>query len=74
MPQLQRTCALALLGLATSLAGCAQTASPGESLVGPSLSAEMRALRDDKPTGMDGKAWGVSPKARSIERNLGYGS
>jgi hypothetical protein len=33
----------------------------------------MRAMRDPEPTGTAGKPWMVSPEARSIERNLGYG-
>lgn len=73
MSRLQRTCALAALALATGLAGCAQTDSPGQSLVGAPYSEEMRTMRDPEPTGTAGKPWGVSREARSIERNLGYG-
>lgn len=74
MPRLQRTYALVVLALATILSGCAQTESPGQSLVGGPLEREMRALRDHEPTGTAGKPWGASDEARSIERNLGYGS
>lgn len=73
MSGLQRTCAFLLVVLASSLAGCTQTDTLGESLVGHSLSTELRALRDQEPTGTSDKAWGVSPEARSIERNVGVG-